>query len=34
MDEFTNSAIHLTPAGENILAGHLVQEIRKEICHQ
>jgi hypothetical protein len=34
MDEFTNSAIHLTPAGENILAGHLVQEIRTEICQQ
>ena len=32
MDEFTNSAIHLTPDGENILASHLLGNIRHEIC--
>ena len=34
MEEFTNSAIHLTPIGENILASHLMQEIRDEVCSQ
>ncbi len=32
MDEFTNSAIHLTPAGETILASHLLDNISDEIC--
>ncbi|MFH2037848.1 MAG: hypothetical protein ABIJ65_00265 [Chloroflexota bacterium] len=34
MDEFTNSAIHLTPAGESILASHLLENIRSEVCPQ
>lgn len=33
MTEFTNSAIHLTPAGENILAGQVKQLIHEEVCH-
>jgi len=34
MVEFTNSAIHLTPAGESILANHLLENIRSEVCPQ
>lgn len=34
MDEFTNSAIHLTPAGEKIMADHLIQIIQNEVCQQ
>jgi len=34
MDEFTNSAIHLTPIGENILAHQLKQEIHNKACPQ
>jgi hypothetical protein len=32
MDQFTNSAIHLTPAGEDILAGKLVQILTGMPC--
>jgi hypothetical protein len=31
--EFTNSAIHLTPVGESLLAGHIGQAILQETCH-
>lgn len=31
--EFTNSAIHLTPVGENILARQIIQKINDEVCH-
>lgn len=31
-DEFTNSAIHLTPAGESILAGRVEQTILQQSC--
>lgn len=34
MNEFTNSAIHLTPLGERILANQLKQEIRNSVCNQ
>lgn len=30
--EFTNSAIHLTPLGETILAEQVIKDIRAEIC--
>ncbi len=31
-DEFTNSAIHLTPAGESMLAGRVEQNILQQSC--
>ncbi len=31
-DQFTNSAIHLTPAGEALLAGQLASTIAKQTC--
>lgn len=31
-DQFTNSAIHLTPAGEALLAGHVKSTILKQSC--
>jgi len=31
-EEFTNSAIHLTPAGESILAGQVEQTILQQSC--
>ena len=34
MAEFTNSAIHLTPEGETILADYLYQQIQLEACAQ
>ncbi|MFH1523954.1 MAG: hypothetical protein ABIF04_03225 [Chloroflexota bacterium] len=33
MDEFTNSAIHLTPAGETSLANRLAKIIAEQTCH-
>ena len=32
MDQFTNSAIHLTPAGESLLAGKLKQTVLQQAC--
>jgi hypothetical protein len=32
MDQFTNSAIHLTPAGETLLANRLEQAIAEQTC--
>jgi hypothetical protein len=32
MDQFTNSAIHLTPAGETLLANRLEQTIAEQTC--
>ena len=31
-DQFTNSAIHLTPAGESLLAGELKQTVLQQAC--
>jgi hypothetical protein len=31
-DQFTNSAIHVTPAGETLLAGHVEQTILQQSC--
>lgn len=31
-DQFTNSAIHLTPAGETLLAGRIAQTINQQTC--
>jgi hypothetical protein len=31
-DQFTNSAIHVTPAGEALLAGHVEQSILQQSC--
>jgi hypothetical protein len=32
MDQFTNSAIHLTPAGESLLAEQLKQTVLQQAC--
>jgi len=32
-NEFTNSAIHLTFAGEKVLSHHIIDKIRTEFCH-
>jgi hypothetical protein len=34
LEEFTNSAIHLTPGGEAILADRIIHELRTKICIQ
>lgn len=34
MEEFTNSAIHLTPKGETILAERIAHEFRTKVCTQ
>jgi hypothetical protein len=31
-DQFTNSAIHMTPAGETMLAGQVTQSILQQSC--
>ena len=31
-DQFTNSAIHVTPAGEALLTGHVEQTILQQSC--
>jgi hypothetical protein len=31
-DEFTNSAIHLTPVGEKILASHILDYVQTDLC--